>query len=743
MSPTRLRVRVRGVVQGVGFRPFVHGLATRLGLDGFVRNDGDAVTIEIQGDRARAFVDELRRAPPARSRVDDLALEELPARASDRGFAIVESALGSRVAAGIGPDTSACDACVAELFDPSSRRYLYPFTHCATCGPRYTITRALPYDRPRTSMADFAMCARCAAEHADPADRRFHAEVIACPACGPRMSSAPSEIVKNIADEGVVAIQGVGGFHLACDARSERAASRLREAKARDAKPFALMVPNLASARAIANLDADEEAELVSAARPIVIAHRRASARVAEAIAPGLPWLGIMLPYAPIHFLVFHEASGRPDGLAWLDEPCPLVLVMTSGNLGGEPVIADPREARARLGPIADLVVTHDRAIVARCDDSVVRVAGGATTLVRRARGFAPVSIRLPRAVPEALGLGAHEKTTIAMTRGDRAWVSPYVGDLDDPETIEAHRDALAHLRRVLAIEPRVVGHDLHPDFRTTRMATGLGVPAIAVQHHHAHVAAVLAEHGHDGPALGIALDGFGYGPGGALWGGELLFVDGPRFERVGHLAELRQPGGDAAAREPWRMAAAALHRMERDDEIIRRFSEMRGMSLIVEMLRRGVRAPLTSSCGRWFDAAAALSGIGLVARYESEAPMLFEGLVRAPRVLEGAWSIDRGVLDPLPLLEATMDMDPADAADAFHGTFAAAVAAWAIEASEARGLSTIALSGGCMLNGALVASLVPRLQAAGVTVLRPRALPPGDGAISLGQAWVAALSVA
>ena len=737
MSPaatrSRIRIRARGVVQGVGFRPFVHALATRLGLDGFVQNDGDAVVVEIEGARVDAFVDELRRAPPARSRVDDLVVEPIEALGSDRGFAILESVAGHRVAAGIGPDTAVCDACVSELFDPANRRHLYPFTHCATCGPRYTITRALPYDRPRTSMADFTMCARCAAEYADPSDRRFHAEVVACPACGPRFSSTPAEIARLIAEGAVVAIEGLGGFHLACDARRERAASRLREAKARDAKPFALMV---------AHLDAREEEELTSAARPIVIARRRREARVAAAIAPGLPWLGIMLPYAPIHFLMFHEIAGRPEGLAWLDAPQHLVLVMTSGNLGGEPVIVDPAEARARLGPIADAVVTHDRAIVARCDDSVVRVVGGAPALARRASGFAPVSIRLPRAVPDALALGAHEKTTITITRGDRAWVSPHIGDLDDVETIRAHREVLDHMRRVLGAEPRVVAHDMHPDFRTTRMAQDLGLRAIAVQHHHAHVAAVLAEHGHGAPALGLALDGFGWGPEGELWGGELLLVDGARFERVGHLAELRLPGGDVAAREPWRMAAAALHRMGRDDEIVSKFSEIRGAPVIVEMLRRGIRAPFTSSCGRWFDAAAALAGACLVARYEGEAPMIFEGLVRAPRVLEGAWSIHEGVLDPLSLLEALIGLDPGDAADVFHGTLAAALAAGAIAAADARGVRTIALSGGCMLNASLVASLLPRLAAARVTALVPRALPPGDGAISLGQAWIAGLAI-
>ena len=734
----RARVRVRGLVQGVGFRPFVYGLARRLELSGWVLNDADGVLLEAEGPDLAPFLRALADEAPPLARVDSIEPLAIAPRGASGAFAILESAHGGRATTGVTADAAVCRACLEELFDPHDRRYLYPFLNCTHCGPRHTITRRVPYDRPHTSMAAFPLCSACEREYRDPGDRRFHAQPVACPACGPRLSMAVADVVLHLRRGEIVALKGLGGYHLVCDARNADAVAELRRRKDRDGKPFAVMPLNVASAERLAILDAPERTLLSGVRRPIVVCRARPEAGLAGSIAPELGALGLMLPYTPLHWLLFFEAAGRPRGTAWLDQPSDVVFVMTSANPGGEPLVKDDDEAEARLGGIADVIVSHNRPIVVRSDDSVARVIDGAPRLLRRARGYAPEEVRLPVDADGVLAVGAHQKNTVCLVRGDRAYVSQHLGDLDDVKTYAFFKETIAYLTDVLEVTPTLVAHDLHPDFLSTRWALESGLPTYAVQHHHAHVAAVLAEHGVTGPALGLALDGFGLGLDGGAWGGELLFVHGARFERAGQLRELPLPGLDRAAREPWRMGVAALHEMGLGDEAVQRWGDP--ARRILAMLGAGIACPTTSSAGRWFDAAAALLGVRNRVTYEGEAPMILEGLVRTPRVLEGAYRIEGGVLDVLPLLRALRGLSPGDGADAFHGTFAHALAEWALAEAAARDVSTIALAGGCFANRPLAEGVAGRLRAAGVRPLLSRALPTNDGGLSVGQAFIAAL---
>lgn len=740
----RLRIRVRGRVQGVGFRPHVHALARRFGLTGWVLNDPQGVLIEVQGAATAAFRTALSDEAPPLARIDSVDSEAVPPLPGEGSFAIRHSESAGAITTGIGPDAAVCPACLAELFDPADRRYRYAFLNCTHCGPRYTITRRLPYDRPQTAMAGFPLCPDCMAEYKDPADRRFHAQPTACPTCGPRLSHPPEDILAALHDGRIVAIKGLGGFHLACDATRADAVERLRRVKQRNGKPFALMVANAESATRHVHMDADVRRLLEGVARPIVLLRRRADApELAPDIAPGLAWLGVMLPYTPLHYLLFHEAAGRPDGTGWLREPQDLTLVMTSANPGGEPLAIGNGEARERLAGIADLIVDHDRDIVIRADDSVVRKLAGAPAFLRRGRGHVPEPIRLARAVPPILAVGGHLKATICVTRGDEAFLSQHIGDLDNAATLGFLEETVAHLLHILGVEPVAVAHDKHPDFQSTRFAERSGLPAVAVQHHHAHVAAVMAEHRIEGPALGLALDGFGLGEGGGSWGGEMLLVDGMRSERLGSLAPLAQPGGDVAARQPWRMAAAALVRMGRADEIVPRFAGHGPAEGVRRMVERGINAPLTSSCGRWFDAACGLLGVRAVAGFEGEAPMALESLVRRPRVAAGAWRIEGGDLDLTPLLERLLSVtDAVEGAELFHGTLAAALVDWTLPVLHARGLDRVVLSGGCLMNAVLAEELTAGFRAAGVEPLLPRLAPANDGGLSLGQAWAASFAL-
>ena len=736
--PPALRIRVRGRVQGVGFRPFVYALARELGLTGTVCNDAEGVLIEVFGARAGELPVLLRGRAPPLSRIDAVELQGAAAGPAPAGFRIVETLAAGPVRTDIGPDTATCEACLVELFDPHDRRYLHPFITCTHCGPRLTITAGLPYDRPRTAMADFPLCPQCAHDYADPADRRFHAETTCCPDCGPRLSMAPAAILDLLAGGAIVAIKGIGGYHLACDARNEAAVARLRARKQRESRPLAVMVANLASARLVAAFDVQEERLLAGRERPIVVLDALAGNGIAPSVSQELPTLGLMLPYTPIHHLLFHAAAGLPADPAWRQRAWPTALVMTSANPHGEPLVHTDPDARARLSAIADAIVHHDRAIVVRCDDSVVRIVDGAPAFIRRARGFVPEPIDLGREFPPLLATGAYLKNTVCVTRGREAFVSQHIGDLDGPQARRFLHETAAHLQRILDVRPECIVADLHPDFPGRALAVELGLPLLEVQHHHAHVAAVLAEHHVDGAALGIALDGYGYGTDGGAWGGELLRVEGGSFERIGHLAPLALPGGDRCAREPWRCASAALHALGRGDAIAARFPAQVLAGPVARLLAAGGLTD-TSSAGRWFDAACGLLGVHPEAAYEGQAPMLLEALVRAPQVLAGGWRIADGVLDPLPLLAAIEPMDARAGAEYFHGTLIAALADWALCAARATGLRTVALSGGCFLNRVLAEGLAAALRGAGLRALLPRALPPNDGGISLGQAAVAA----
>ncbi len=734
----RVRVRVRGLVQGVGFRPHVWRLATRDDLTGFAFNDQDGVLIEVQG-KVDAFMSDLVAQAPPLARIDDIEAEARPLAVDESEFVIRDSARNGPARTAITPDMAVCDTCLAELFDPAGRRYLYPFITCTHCGPRFTVTRHLPYDRATTSLAEFPLCEACTAEYTNPADRRFHAETTCCAACGPRLDTTLADIAARIRAGEIVALKGIGGFPLVSDARRKDTVARLRARKQRDGKPFAVMVTNVVSACRVAAVDEESARLLAGRERPVVIVPARDERTLAPGVSNGLPSIGLFLPYAPLHWLVIWELLGCPAGLDWMSAANDLALVATSANVAGEPIVIDGAEARARLTGIADSIADHNRAIMTRADDSVVRVVAGAPAFVRRARGFTPAPIRLAHEVPCVAALGAQLKATVTVTRGREAFVSQHVGDLDTPAAVLFLEETLHHMLSILEVEPVAIACDLHPDFPSSTLAHRLGLPVITVQHHHAHVAALAAEHRFEGPLLGLSLDGFGLGSDGAAWGSELLWVDGDRFERLGHLAPLPAPGGDRAAREPWRMAAAALHTLGRAPDIQRRFADEPLARPVRDMLALGVACEPTTSAGRLFDAAAGLLGVSRRQSFEGEAAMRLEGLVREPRVLPGGWRIEGGVLDVLPLLgRLADDIGPADGAALFHGTLIAGLVEWAAAAASAHCLRTVALSGGCFLNKVLSEGLAAGLNERGLEPLVARAVPPNDGGLSLGQAYVA-----
>jgi len=787
------RIRVRGQVQGVGFRPFVYHLALELGLSGWVLNDADGVEIEAQGGEAalEALLRRLKKDAPDLAQVDEVSAvsaEVVPRH----GFAILESRSG-HAHTGITPDAATCPACLADILDLANRRYRYPFTNCTHCGPRYTITRHLPYDRPNTSMAKFVLCPACRLEYDDPLNRRFHAQPNACSVCGPRLvlleadgqqivSDDPiSETVRRLRAGQILAIKGIGGFHLMCDARNADAVARLRQRKQREEKPFAVMLAGIASLAPWVVFSEDERQLLETHERPIVLLQKQPGCDAAmPGVAPGMAELGVLLPYTPLHFLLYHEAAGRPAGTMWLSAPQDLALVCTSANPGDEPLVTGNDEALSRLARIADAFVMHDRDIVVGCDDSVVRLnketpsplwgegrGEGAATVaphpnllprgekgqaalarvgfIRRARGYTPRAIKLPQAGRSVLACGGWFKNTVCLTRGDEAFLSQHIGDLDNAATCRSLEDTVQHLMGVLEIEPEVVAHDFHPDFFSTSFAVDFarqrGIPVLAVQHHHAHIAAVIVEHGLTEPLLGLALDGVGLGTDGAAWGGELLRVDGAHFERLGHLKELALPGGDIAAREPWRMAASALHAMGRGEEIERRFA-VPAASAVRQMLEQNFNSPLSSSCGRLFDAAAGLLGVRQIAAFEGQAAMLLEGVAERHgpvEPMEQGYTVQDGELNLFPLLAALAEIDDASyGAALFHATLADALATWVEDGTERTGLECVAFGGGCFLNRLVSAALAARLGQAGAKVYRACQAPTNDGGLALGQAYIA-----
>lgn len=754
-------IRVRGLVQGVGFRPYVWRLANELGLNGWVRNDGAGVSIAAAGDRLDEFLARLPTQAPRLARID--GIDSQPGEVAGEGFFILDSVAGD-IATAIGPDAALCPECAAELCDPANRRWRYAFTTCTHCGPRYTVSRRIPYDRAQTSLADFPLCSACAAEYAnlpqgnllrDAPDRRFHAETTCCPACGPQLNlldaagqvlagDAISETLRLLRAGKIVAIKGLGGFHLVCDARNAEVVAKLRQRKQREEKPFAVMGLNAAALADFAQIGDQELTLLRSAAAPIVLCPK--GAEELPGIAPGLPWLGVMLPATPLHLLLWHEAAGRPSGTDWLNESNHLLLVMTSANPHGEPLVTGNAEALTRLAGIADAFLLHDRDIVIRCDDSVLR-AGPA--FIRRSRGYVPVPIALSKGGPSVLALGGHLKNTVAVFKGKEAFLSQHIGGLDNAAAIGFLEETVAHLLAILEVRPDLIAHDLHPDFASTRLALRLAeelsIPALAVGHHHAHIAAICAEHAINEPVLGLAIDGVGLGPDGGAWGGELLRVDGAACTRLGHLRPLRLPGGDRAAREPWRLAVSVLHDAGQGkriaDWLAKHYPE-RAVAPLLAMLERDLRCPPTSSLGRYFDAAAGILGVRAVASYEGQAAMALEGLAAAHgpvAPMADGFLIKEGVLDLFPLLTVLLDIkEAAHAAALFHATVAAGLAEWLLAASRRENVATIAIGGGCAMNALLLAALRPRLETAGLKVLEARQAPPNDGGLALGQGWVA-----
>jgi hydrogenase maturation protein HypF len=748
---TARRITVEGVVQGVGFRPFVYALAARHGLAGWVRNTASAVEIEVEGPPGaiEAFVGDLRDERPPLAHVEQL--REAAALPQGRDAFEIEQSLEGDGFQPVSPDVATCPACLREIMDPRDRRSGYAFTNCTDCGPRFTIIRSVPYDRRNTTMAGFTMCPRCRAEYDDPRDRRFHAQPNACPDCGPRLTLLGArgdprpgdplrEACRLLASGRVVAIKGIGGFHLACDATSDAAVSRLRERKGREAKPLALMVADLRSAERLCVISAEERRLLASAARPIVLLQAQPGAGIAASVAPGLGRLGVMLPYSPLHHLLFEAAGGTLPA-----------LVMTSGNRSEEPIATDDADALDRLSGVADAFLLHDRPIHVRCDDSVTRVAAGGEVPIRRSRGYAPFPVRLPFESRPVLAVGAELKSAVCVTRGPYAFMSPHVGDLENVETYVSYQSMVERMTELFRVRPIAVAHDLHPDYLSTRYALGLdpAVPRVAVQHHHAHVAACMAEHCLTGPVIGVAFDGSGYGPDGAVWGGEILVADYTGFERVGHLGYVRMPGGDRAAREPFRMALAHLLRTfgAWDPALcpLREATEAeRGM--IRWQIEREINAPLTSSVGRLFDAVASLAGVRHRARFEAQAAMeleaLAEGLTGAPYPVEITGGAPL-IIEPGPMIRGVVDdlvggTPPARIAARFHATVAAAVVGVCERVRASRGLGRVVLAGGVFQNAILLGATCQGLDARGFEVFSHHLVPPNDGGIALGQAAVA-----
>jgi hydrogenase maturation protein HypF len=699
----RRRFRVQGVVQGVGFRPFVFGLAVRHGLSGFVLNDGSGVLAEAEGETRAldAFARAIEAEAPPLARVDSVVAERV-APLGETGFRIETSAPSGRSAL-IPADVATCDDCLRELFDPADRRYRYPFVNCTQCGPRFTIVRGVPYDRPLTTMAGFALCAECRREYEDPFDRRFHAEPVCCPACGPRLSMPLEEAVAMLRAGRIVAVKGLGGYHLACDATDEDAVARLRARKHREDKPFAVMTDAVRAERAL----------LESRERPIVLVRKEDAVAVAPSVAPGTAWLGVMLPYTPLHHLLLHD-GGIP-------------LVMTSGNVSDEPIAFDDAEAHERLGGIADAFLSHDRPIHRRCEDSVVR----AEFPIRRSRGFAPGAVALPVAARRpVVAAGAELKSTFCVARGGDAFLSPHLGDLDGELAYRAFRADLGLYLDMLGVAIEVIAHDLHPEYLSTKWALEQDALLVGVQHHHAHAAACLAEHGETGPALALVFDGTGYGTDGTLWGGELLRCDLASFERLAWLEPVPLPGGEAAVREPWRVAAVHLERAGVDVPWAR-WAEVRA-SL-------SVNAPLASGMGRLFDAVAAVLGVRETVTYEGQAAIELEQLAGDLPAAPWPWRFgDATELVVRCHAELADGMAREEVAAAFHETVAAGAAAACAEAAEPR---TVVLTGGTFQNLRLLASTRARLEDEGFRVLTHRLVPPNDGGVSYGQAAVAAVT--
>lgn len=782
----RWRVLVQGIVQGVGFRPFAYAQALHWKLTGFVFNDSSGVTIEVEGtqEALQAFQRTLREKAPPLARVDTVSIEQIPLR-HENIFRIVQSRTSDQRSALISPDTAICDDCLHELFDPTDRRYQYPFINCTNCGPRFTIVEDVPYDRNKTTMRAFTLCPACQEEYDDALNRRFHAQPNACPSCGPQArllvwknpgsplpgttffeydsKYEPEPVVQAarlLATGTILAIKGLGGYHLACDALNVAAVQRLRQRKHRDGKPFALMVPDLATARILCQVSDAEAALLESRQRPVVLLVQRQASPLAPGVAPGYHTLGLMLPYTPLHHLLLYTFASMATPAS------PVALVMTSGNMSDEPIAYRDEEAWQRLKPLADGMLAHNREIHTRCDDSVLRIAARSTQFFRRSRGYAPEPISLAFEVPmPLLACGAHLKNTFCLGKGRQAFLSQHIGDLENLETLNAFEQGIEHFQRLFATVPAAVVHDLHPEYLASKYALNLDCPrSIGVQHHHAHIASVMAEHGLEEPLIGIAADGTGYGTDGAIWGCEILRADRREFQRLAHLAYVPLPGGEQAVRQPWRMAAVYLHQaygeafLKLDIPFVRQLERAK-WRILTQMISRGLNCPSTSSLGRLFDAVAALMGLPATSppdpysastqSYEGQAAIELEQLARATNAADKVYScaifdLEPAKLDVTPLIHAIVnDIQqgvPAPAiAHRFHMSIAALFAQACARIRKQTGLNTVALSGGVFQNRLLLEQLIALLEEMTFQVYINRRVPPNDGGISLGQIAVAA----
>mgnify|MGYP003729672623 CR=1 FL=1 len=720
-TQVRIRARITGAVQGVGFRPHVYRLAQQHGVRGFVLNSAAGVVIEAEAanGQVRAFVEHLRAEPPALAVVASFTTETLP-DAGFRDFRVEESDPGGEAEAFLLPDLAMCAECRREIFDPRNRRHRYPFTTCTHCGPRYTIVEALPYDRPRTSMIDFPMCAACEAEYRDPGDRRFHAQTNCCPACGPRLElwaqdgsplaegeDALARAAEAVRQGRILALKGIGGFHLVCDARNSEAILELRRRKGRPSKPFAVMVPE------------HDHPLLHTPASPIVLVENTLG--LPEAIAPGNPLLGVMIPYSPLHALLLEELR--------------FPVVATSGNLTDDPICFDNREAVERLSGIADVFLVHNRRILRPVDDSIVREIAGRAVLLRRARGYAPLPLEAPRALPEMFATGGHMKNTVAFSRGRRVFLSQHLGDLSTPAAVSNHRRMTADFGRIYGVRPQAAACDLHPDYGSTATARAMGVEVRAVQHHVAHLFSAVLEHGLEPPVFAASWDGTGAGADGTVWGGEFLLWEGAAVRRTGHLRPFRLPGGEQAVREPRRALLGAAWEMGRP-ELARPWFADNEWQVLVQMLERGFQAPWTTSAGRLFDAAAALLGLCARATFEGEAAMRVEfaargGVAPPPVFMEEDWA---------PLFERLADtrLSVAERAALLHDSLAESIVALARRA----GVETVVLTGGCFQNARLAETAARRLGEEGFRPLLHRQIPPNDGGLAAGQLLAAAWEV-
>jgi len=750
----RRRIEVSGIVQGVGFRPYVYRLATGQHLAGIIRNTPTGVTIEVEGpvETVQDFVQRLPAESPRLARITGVAVQEVPCN-GESNFRIVHSRSGEEVRTLISPDVAICADCLRELFDPADRRYHYPFINCTNCGPRFTIVRDIPYDRPSTSMAVFPMCPACQAEYEDPLDRRFHAQPNACWECGPQvqlLDQAGRGIVGRdpIAEAAsglhaglVVAVKGLGGFHLAVDTTNAAAVALLRQRKRRVEKPFAVMVPDIEAAQEICEVDEKAASVLESVERPVVLLARKNPSPISVEVAPFNRYVGVFLPYTPLHYLLLREGQFR-------------ALVMTSGNLSEEPIAIDNREATTRLRGLADYFLVHNRDILLRCDDSVVRVSNGITRQLRRSRGFVPVPVFLKDEQPSVLAVGGELKNTICLTKGKHAFLSQHIGDLENVEAYRFFGEAVEHLQRVLEIRPEVIACDLHPDYFSTKWARQQRETlVVGVQHHHAHVASCMAENHLEGRVIGFALDGTGYGSDGHIWGGEVLLADYESFERVAHFEYVPLPGGAAAIHEPWRMAVSYLSHHFGREFLNSPIPFVRQLDLpktepLLRMTAQRVNSPLTSSCGRLFDAVAALIGIRKQVNYEAQAAIELEMAI-SPSDDQSGYPVelipgDSWKISTRPLFEAVLaDLErkvPAGVISRrFHNGLIEAFTELAGLLRERTGLNRVCLSGGTFQNLYLAQGLETRLLAAGFEVFTHREVPAGDGGLSLGQAVIAA----